>query len=103
MSIESVRRGLYRSQRALGSYQAARRGPAVLAKRIVRRHVTRALLKPRLLRPRTESPSLPTRPETRAGQHGSNPMPAAKLAASARPRLSEAVPRPESDHGLPAA
>jgi hypothetical protein len=46
MSIESTRRALYLAQRGLGTYQAAQRGPRALSKRIVRRHVTRALMRP---------------------------------------------------------
>jgi hypothetical protein len=46
MSLESTRRALYLSQRAIGSYQAAQRGPKPLCKRLVRRTVTRQLMKP---------------------------------------------------------
>jgi hypothetical protein len=46
MSIESTRRGLYLAQRGLGTLQAAQRGPKPLCKRLVRRTVTRQLMKP---------------------------------------------------------
>jgi hypothetical protein len=46
MSVSSVRRDLYLTQRAIGTAQAASRSPKALSKRLVRRHVTRALLKP---------------------------------------------------------
>lgn len=40
-TLSQVRRDLYLAQRGLGDYQAAMRGPGVLGKRILRRHVTR--------------------------------------------------------------
>jgi hypothetical protein len=39
--IEEVRYGMYRGQRFLGDVDAARRGPAVLGKRLARRSLTR--------------------------------------------------------------
>lgn len=41
--LESVRRGLYLGQRAIGDYEAARRGR--LGRRLVRRKVTRRLMR----------------------------------------------------------
>ena len=46
--IEEVRYGMYRGQRFLGDVEAARRGPAVLGKRLIRRDLTRTFF--RLLR-----------------------------------------------------
>jgi hypothetical protein len=46
MSVESVRRDLYLAQRAIGTAQAASRSPKCVSKRLVRRHVTRALMRP---------------------------------------------------------
>jgi len=53
MTVEEVRRILYKTQRAIGDAQALDRDiksgsayPRHLTKRVVRRHVTRALLKP---------------------------------------------------------
>jgi hypothetical protein len=43
--IEEVRRDLYLGQRALGDFQAARRGPAPLARRLARRDLTRAFFR----------------------------------------------------------
>jgi len=43
--LETLRRTLYFAQRGLGDLQAAQRGPEVLAKRLVRRSVTRALFR----------------------------------------------------------
>jgi hypothetical protein len=40
-TLSQVRRDLYLTQRMIGDYQAAQRGPGVLGKRILRRHVTR--------------------------------------------------------------
>ena len=40
-----VRRDLYLTQRTMGDISAAQRGPAVLAKRLVRRDLTRALFR----------------------------------------------------------
>jgi hypothetical protein len=45
MSLEQLRRLLYKSQRTVGDYQAAKRGPDVLAKRLIRRRLTRALFR----------------------------------------------------------
>jgi hypothetical protein len=46
MSLESVRRDLYLAQRAIGTCQAASRSPQAVSKRLVRRAVTRQLMKP---------------------------------------------------------
>jgi hypothetical protein len=46
MSVSSVRRDLYLAQRGIGTAQAASRSPRALSKRLVRRHVTRALMRP---------------------------------------------------------
>jgi hypothetical protein len=46
MSVESARRDLYLTQRAIGTAQAASRSPKAVSKRLVRRHVTRALMRP---------------------------------------------------------
>ena len=46
MSVSSVRRDLYLAQRGIGTAQAARRSPKALSKRLVRRRVTRSLMKP---------------------------------------------------------
>lgn len=43
--LETVRRALYKTQRAIGDVQAAKRGPQVLAKRLVRRSLTRSLFR----------------------------------------------------------
>ncbi len=43
--LEQFRRTLYRTQRGIGTYQAARRGPAPLAKRLARRDLTRAFFR----------------------------------------------------------
>jgi len=48
MTLNQLRRALYKTQRTIGDGQAAKRGPNVYAKRIVRRRVTRAAF--RLLR-----------------------------------------------------
>ena len=40
-----VRRDLYLTQRTMGDVGAAQRGPQVLAKRLVRRDLTRALFR----------------------------------------------------------
>jgi len=48
MTLNQFRRALYKTQRTIGDGQAAKRGPNVYAKRIVRRRVTRAAF--RLLR-----------------------------------------------------
>lgn len=45
VSLSKLRRWLYLAQRALGDYQAARRGPEVLAKRVGRRHATRTIMR----------------------------------------------------------
>lgn len=42
-ALRRVQRDTYLISRAAGDLNAARRGPDVLAKRLVRRHVTRAL------------------------------------------------------------
>lgn len=42
-SLESLRRALYKTQRGIGDYQAAKRGPDVLAKRVARRYATRTV------------------------------------------------------------
>ncbi|MFJ5532418.1 hypothetical protein [Streptomyces sp. NPDC093261] len=42
-TLEQFRRGLYLTQRTLGDAQAASRGPAPLAKRLVRRRERRLL------------------------------------------------------------
>jgi len=46
--LERIRRAAYFLQRDIGDYQAARRGPAVLGKRLARRSATREFF--RLLR-----------------------------------------------------
>lgn len=38
--LEQFRRTLYRTQRGIGDFEAAQRGPGVLAKRIIRRKAT---------------------------------------------------------------
>lgn len=43
--IEQVRRDSYLLSRTLGDFQAARRGPAVLGKRLVRRDLTRTFFR----------------------------------------------------------
>jgi len=43
--LEQIRRAMYKGQRAIGDFQAARRGPDVLARRLVRRDLTRALFR----------------------------------------------------------
>ena len=45
MNLEDIRRALYFAQRGIGDVQAAQRGPDILAKRLVRRSVTRALFR----------------------------------------------------------
>jgi hypothetical protein len=45
MRLETVRRALYFGQRTIGDYQAARRGPEKLAKRLVRRSLVRDLFR----------------------------------------------------------
>lgn len=44
-TFETIRRILYFTQRTMGDAQAAQRGPDVLAKRLVRRAVTRAFFR----------------------------------------------------------
>jgi hypothetical protein len=44
-SLEEIRRAMYLGQRSLGDYQAARRGPGVLGRRLARRYVTRAIMR----------------------------------------------------------
>jgi len=34
--LEQIRRAMYKGQRAIGDFQAAQRGPAVLGKRLIR-------------------------------------------------------------------
>ena len=41
-----IRRTLYKTQRTMGDIEAASRGPDVIAKRLIRRRVTRALARP---------------------------------------------------------
>jgi hypothetical protein len=43
--LEQVRRAAYKFQRGIGTYQAASRGPAPLAKRLVRRDLTRTFFR----------------------------------------------------------
>lgn len=43
--LEQIRRALYFTQRGIGTFQAAERGPGPLARRIVRRRVTRSLFR----------------------------------------------------------
>ena len=43
--LEQIRRGAYFLQRGIGDYQAAQRGPGVLAKRLIRRDLTRTLFR----------------------------------------------------------
>lgn len=43
--LEQLRRDMYFAQRGIGDYEAARRGPAVLGKRLVRRSIVRALFR----------------------------------------------------------
>ena len=43
--LERIRRGLYKTQRTIGDVQAARRGSAVLGRRLVRRDLTRAFFR----------------------------------------------------------
>ena len=43
--LEQIRRAMYKGQRAIGDYQAAQRGPAVLGRRLVRRSATREFFK----------------------------------------------------------
>lgn len=43
--LSQVRRDAYLTQRGIGDFQAAERGPAPLAKRLVRRQLTRAFFK----------------------------------------------------------
>lgn len=45
MTLEQLRRLLYKSQQRIGDYQAAERGPDVLAKRLIRRSITRAIFR----------------------------------------------------------
>ena len=44
-TLSQLRRALYLAQRDIGDVQAAEKGPDVLAKRIVRRKVTRSLFR----------------------------------------------------------
>ena len=43
--LEQVRRTMYLGQRGIGDYQAARRGPVVLGKRLARRDLTREIFR----------------------------------------------------------
>jgi hypothetical protein len=43
--LEEIRRAMYLGQRSIGDYQAARRGPGVLGRRLLRRSVTRRLMR----------------------------------------------------------
>lgn len=43
--LERLRRDLYFSQRTIGDWQAAKRGVKPIAKRLVRRSLTRALFR----------------------------------------------------------
>ena len=43
--LEQIRRAAYRLQRGIGTYQAAQRGSAPLARRLARRDLTRALFR----------------------------------------------------------
>lgn len=44
-TLSQLRKLAYRTQRDIGDVQAAERGPQALAKRVVRRQVTRTLLR----------------------------------------------------------
>lgn len=44
-TLSQLRRALYLAQRDIGDVQAAERGPQPLAKRLVRRKVTRSLFR----------------------------------------------------------
>jgi hypothetical protein len=44
-TFEQVRRDLYKTQRAMGDVEAAERGPGPLAKRLVRRKLTRSFFR----------------------------------------------------------
>ena len=44
-TLEEIRRSMYLGQRTIGDYQAARRGPGVLGKRLARRYVTHTLMR----------------------------------------------------------
>lgn len=43
--LRELQRDLYLSQRTIGDVRAAQRGPNILAKRVIRRHITRWLLR----------------------------------------------------------
>jgi len=43
--LEQIRRGLYLGQRTIGDYQAGRRGPAILGRRLARRTITRTIMR----------------------------------------------------------
>jgi hypothetical protein len=45
-TLSQIRKAAYKTQRMIGDYQAATRGPGVLGKRILRRHVTRSIMRP---------------------------------------------------------
>jgi hypothetical protein len=44
-TLSELQRGLYLGSRSISDYQAARRGPGVLGRRIARRYVTRTLMR----------------------------------------------------------
>lgn len=44
-ALEQVRRDMYLGQRSIGDVQAAMRGPVPLAKRLIRRDLTRTFFK----------------------------------------------------------
>ena len=44
-TFEQIRRTLYRTQRAMGTAEAAGRGPRPLAKRLARRSLTRTIMR----------------------------------------------------------
>jgi hypothetical protein len=43
--LEEIRRAMYLGSRTIGDYQAARRGPGALGRRLARRYVTRTLMR----------------------------------------------------------
>ena len=45
MKLSKIQRDIYLAQRAVGDARAAQRGPEKLAKRVVRRRVTRAVFR----------------------------------------------------------
>ena len=44
-TLSQIRRAMYFGQRDIGDFQAAERGPVPLAKRLVRRRVTRSIFR----------------------------------------------------------